>query len=139
MRKLLVALIVLAPLYAPHLALSAFDAGDVSGSTGLSDTATSAYGSEYASRADNQDLGSFIGGRILAPAFSLVGVLFFVLMVYGGFLWMTAQGNPKQVDKAKDIIIAAVIGAVVVASAYVLTTTVLNAITSGSVTATTGG
>lgn len=131
MRKLLAVAFLAASFLLPHLSLAAFDATTPASSTGLSATAGEAYGTAYRDAPANQNLGSFIGARIIAPAFGLVGTLFFALMVWGGFLYMTAHGNPKQVDKAKDVLTTAVIGVVIIVSAYVLTTTVLTALTTG--------
>lgn len=58
---------------------------------------------------------------IIKGALSLLGTIFLILMVYAGILWMTAQGNDDKVSKAKDIIQAAIIGLVVVMSAYAIT------------------
>lgn len=65
-------------------------------------------------------------GTIITVALQLVGVAFFFLMVYGGFLWMTDRGNEQQVDQARNTIIAAVIGLVVVLGAYAATNFVVN-------------
>jgi len=70
-------------------------------------------------------------GNVIGTALSMVAVIFFLLMVYGGFLWMTAHGDSGQVDKAKDTIIAAVIGIIVVLASYAITTFVFTA-TSGA-------
>lgn len=63
---------------------------------------------------------SIVGGAI-NTALSLVGLIFLVLMVYAGYLWMTARGEESQIDKAKSIIRSAIIGIVVVMSAYAIT------------------
>ena len=60
-------------------------------------------------------------GQIVGALLALVGVLFFVLMIYGGILWMTAGGNDTQVKNAQKTITAAVIGLVIVISAYAIT------------------
>jgi len=60
-------------------------------------------------------------GQIVGALLALVGVLFFVLMIYGGILWMTAGGNDTQVKNAQKTIAAAVIGLVIVISAYAIT------------------
>lgn len=60
-------------------------------------------------------------GTIVGIALSFVGVLFLILIIYAGIMWMTAAGNDQQVAKAKEIIIAAVIGLVIVLSAYGIT------------------
>lgn len=52
---------------------------------------------------------------------SFVGVLFLILMIYGGFTWMTSNGNQEAVGKAQKIVGSAVIGLVIVLSAYVIT------------------
>ncbi len=74
-----------------------------------------------------------LAGSIIGTALSMIGVLFFVLMVYGGFLWMIARGNEEQVRKAKDTIIEATIGLIVVLSSYAITNFVFSSLqASGS-------
>jgi len=58
--------------------------------------------------------------KVVQTALSLIGVLFLILMIYGGFLWMTDRGNEDQVKKAKSLITAAVIGLIIVVSAYAI-------------------
>lgn len=65
-------------------------------------------------------------GKIIAVVLSVLGVIFLVLMVYAGAIWMTAGGDGKRVDKAKGILINAVVGLVIVLSAYAISTFVLN-------------
>ncbi len=62
-----------------------------------------------------------ITGNIIGAALSLVGIIFLILMVYAGILWMTAQGKDDQIDRAKKIIIAAIIGLFITVSAYAIT------------------
>lgn len=72
-------------------------------------------------------------GRIIRIALSLVGTGFFALVVYAGFLWMTAQGNDEQVEKAMNVIKTATIGLVITLAAYGLTVYIVGvvALTSG--------
>lgn len=60
-------------------------------------------------------------GTIIGTALTLVGLIFLILMVYAGYLWMTARGEEDQIDKARKIIIGTVIGLVIVVSAYAIT------------------
>ncbi|MBP9761413.1 MAG: hypothetical protein KBD15_04210 [Candidatus Magasanikbacteria bacterium] len=60
-------------------------------------------------------------GTTINAALTLVGLIFLVLMVYAGYLWMTARGEESQVEKAQKIISAAIIGLVVVMSAAGIT------------------
>lgn len=69
---------------------------------------------------EKADLGTVVGQAIRA-ALTLLGIIFLVLMVYAGYLWMTARGKEEQVTKARQIIIGSVIGLVVVVSAYAIT------------------
>lgn len=66
----------------------------------------------------------YLGGVVNA-ALSLLGVIFFALMVYGGFLWLYAGGNDEQVTKAKSIMIRALIGFIIVIFAGGITQFVL--------------
>lgn len=68
----------------------------------------------------DQDISSTIG-KVVGAGLAFIGVIFFLLIIYGGLLWMTARGNETQVTKAKDLIISAVIGLVIVLSAYAIT------------------
>lgn len=67
-----------------------------------------------------KELSDVIGSGISA-ALTLVGLIFLVLMVYGGYLWMTARGAEEQIGKAQKIIFGTIIGLVVVLSAYAIT------------------
>ena len=60
-------------------------------------------------------------GKIVGAALAFLGVAFFVLMIYGGYMWMFSMGNEQTTTKAKDVIIAAVIGLVIVLAAYAIT------------------
>ncbi len=66
------------------------------------------------------ELGTVVG-RLINGALTLVGLLFLLLMVYAGYIWMTARGEEEKVNKAKGILTAAVIGLVIVVSAYAIT------------------
>jgi len=62
-----------------------------------------------------------IVGNVIGTLLSMISVLFFVLVLYGGILWMTARGNSDQTGKALNTIIGATIGIVIVMGAYALT------------------
>ena len=57
---------------------------------------------------------------VISIVLQILGVIFVVLMVYGGYLWMTAMGKEQQVTKAKDLFIAAIIGLIIIISAYAI-------------------
>lgn len=61
-----------------------------------------------------------IVGKIIQAFLSIFGILFFALMVYGGYKWMIAQGREEEVQKAKDIIKTSIIGLGIVLAAYAI-------------------
>ncbi len=64
-------------------------------------------------------------GRIINVALGLLGMISVGLIVYAGFLWMTGGGNTEQVEKARKILTAAVIGLVIILSAFSISKYVL--------------
>lgn len=62
-------------------------------------------------------LGDYIG-IVLEAILSFLGVIFIILTIYAGFLWMTAQGNDEQVRKAQKILQTTITGLVIIALAY---------------------
>ena len=81
-------------------------------------------------------------GRIINVVLSLLGVIFLILMVYAGAIWMTAGGEDKKVEKAKQILINAVVGLLITMSAYAISVFVINLIsdaTGGSGSGSTSG
>lgn len=66
------------------------------------------------------DLGGVIS-TVVGAILGVLGTVFFVLMVYAGTKWMLARGDEGEIEKAKEIIKAAVIGLVVTLAAYAIT------------------
>jgi len=58
---------------------------------------------------------------LIGIALTMVGLIFFVLMIYAGYLWFTARGEDEPIQKAQKIIKSTIIGFVVIASAYAIT------------------
>lgn len=63
----------------------------------------------------------FIVADIIKVALGLLGTIFVALAVYAGFLWMTAAGESEKVDKAKKLLMDAVIGLGIILAAYSIT------------------
>ena len=68
----------------------------------------------------NESLPTLLG-NVAGGAMSLVGVIFFVLSIYAGFLWMSARGDESQAKKARDTLTMSVIGLIIVFGAYAIT------------------
>ncbi|MFA6215831.1 MAG: hypothetical protein WC768_04660 [Patescibacteria group bacterium] len=119
---LITGLIFVSLLIAPlTMAASIFDQA----STGLKDVGDAAYGST-----NKVDETLFAGGliSIINSLLTFIGFLFFLLLIYAGFLWMNAHGREEQVEKAKKITREAVIGLIIVILARVFTELVLTQI-----------
>jgi len=74
---------------------------------------TSGLGTRYS-------IGSMVSA-ILKMVLSFLGLLFFLLILYAGFLWMTSAGNDEKIEKAKAIMKGAIIGLLIILMAYVIT------------------
>ncbi|OGF26198.1 hypothetical protein A2331_01990 [Candidatus Falkowbacteria bacterium RIFOXYB2_FULL_34_18] len=55
---------------------------------------------------------------VINTILSFLGVIFLLLIMYGGYTWMMARGNEQEVEKAKNTIKTATIGLVVIVGAY---------------------
>jgi|GEM_PF-1024933 len=68
-----------------------------------------------------------------------LGVMAVLLMIYGGFIWMTAGGDEEKVSRAKTLITNAVIGMLIVLSAFAIATFILRALIRSSGASDTSG
>lgn len=71
---------------------------------------------------------------IIKTAMGLLGIVAVVIILIGGFKWMTAGGNEEGADEGKKYIFSGIIGLAIILSAYALATYVINSL----ITATTG-
>jgi hypothetical protein len=71
-------------------------------------------------------------GRIISVFLGLLGVIFLILTIYAGFLWMTAGGDDKKVEKAKRILVQATVGLVICLAAYGIAAFVVNIISNST-------
>jgi len=65
---------------------------------------------------------------IINVALGLLGIVAVVIILLGGFKWMTAMGNDDAIKKAKQLLIAGVIGLVIILTAYAIATFVLGSL-----------
>ena len=69
---------------------------------------------------------------IIRVAMGLLGIVAVVIILIGGFTWMTAGGNDEQVGKAKKWIFSGIIGLAIILSAYALASFVLGSLTNAT-------
>ncbi len=73
-------------------------------------------------------LGDLFGKSLLPNVFIIAGILAFFYMLFGGFKYIFSGGKAEEVGKAGGMIMSAVIGLIIIFSAYWITkiiTTVL--------------
>lgn len=59
--------------------------------------------------------------RLMKWSFGFFGIIFLALMLAGGIRWMTAQGDEKKVENAKQMLTAGVIGLLIVLASFAVT------------------
>ena len=100
--------------------------------TGLCQTAHNADLAEDATGTTGTNLAQAIGS-VIGAILSLTGVIFLVIIVWGGNMWMTAKGNEQQVEQAKNLITNAVIGIIIIIGSYALTYFLVDVLSNAAV------
>lgn len=105
-----------APLLARAQARDSYGLYDAASGAGLLDT--------------NVDVNSLPAriGVILFSVISFLGVLFLVIVVYAGFLWMTSGGSAERTGKAAALMRNGFIGILIVLLSYAITSFVFKVI-----------
>lgn len=88
--------------------------------TDFTNTFLDSAGFNVLKTSEGQDVRLYVVA-LIKMVLSFTGFLFLVLVVYGGYLWMTAGGNEETLTKARQIIGKAIVGFVVIMAAYSLT------------------
>lgn len=73
------------------------------------------------------DLATVIA-TIIRAILGFLGVVAVVIILWGGFLWMTSGGQDEKVRNARKLIIMGIIGLAIVLAAYAIASFVINAL-----------
>ena len=57
---------------------------------------------------------------------SVMGFLAVGMIIYGGFMLLTAQGDPAKIKRGKDVVTYSIIGVILVVLAYAIVNFVMN-------------
>ena len=57
---------------------------------------------------------------------SVMGFLAIGMIIYGGFMLLTAQGDPAKIKRGKDVVTYSIIGVILVVLAYAIVNFVMN-------------
>ncbi|MFH0891811.1 MAG: pilin [Candidatus Falkowbacteria bacterium] len=69
-----------------------------------------------------------MAGSVINIFLGFLGIIAVLLILFGGFKWMTAAGDEGKVDEAKKLIAAGIIGLVVILAAFAIAQFVINAL-----------
>lgn len=119
--KHLMAFAILALLVLPLFAVNAQEGTDT---FGISQTNEALGGSLGKSDTDPRT----IAANIINLALGFLGIIAVVIVLMGGFKWMTAAGNEDKVEEAKKVLGAGVVGLLIVLAAWGLSSWVINQI-----------
>lgn len=75
----------------------------------------------------SQDLKQTIE-NIVQIILGFLGVVFILLLLYGGWTWMTSAAEPDKINKAKKIIISAVVGLLLILTSYAIALFIINSL-----------
>lgn len=73
----------------------------------------------------NTDL-RVIAGNVIRIALGFLGIIAVLFILYGGWLYMSSQGDAGQIEKAKMVLISAVVGLTVITASFGIATFVIN-------------
>ncbi len=74
-----------------------------------------------------------VATSVIQTLLGLLGIVALIIILVGGFRWMTAAGNQDQIDSAKKTIAAGVVGLVIIFFAYAIVAFIFNVV-GGSLT-----
>ncbi len=69
---------------------------------------------------------------IVNVVLGILGIVAFIIILYGGFLWMTSKGDEKIIAKAKKVIIDGAIGLAIILASWAIAAFVLNLLGRGT-------
>ncbi len=73
-----------------------------------------------------------IVARLIQTALSFVGIILLVMILSGGFSFMISGGNEERRDSAKRTLFNAIMGVIVILSAYSIVAFVFNTLSSAT-------
>lgn len=87
----------------------------------------------------DEDSAAEIVATVIEAFLGLLGLIFVILIIMAGYNWMTASGDAAKIDKAKQTMTRAIIGLVIIVSAYAITYFVFQKLDNASSVGGSGG
>jgi len=70
---------------------------------------------------------------IVSGLFTFLGVIAILIILWGGFRWMTAGGNEEGIAEAKKIITAGIIGLIIIFISFALARFVIGSLVNATI------
>ena len=85
--------------------------------------------SDSCGRCGNCQLTDFfvVGNNVFRLLIGLSGSFALLMVIYGGFMWLTSGGSSERIEKGKKVLVGAVIGLIIVFGAYTVVELILAA------------
>jgi len=117
---------------------SASSAGTSDECSGSISAGVKCFGSTAYGQSEPTPLVAIIAG-IVNILLAILAIVFLILIIYGGYAWMTAMGQEDKIKKAKQIIINAAIGLLIVILSYAIVNFVITLLINSAVFQGSGG
>jgi hypothetical protein len=109
----------------PAVSAGNLTAGDLWGNT---DIQTNVQNSTGLGNRDPRE----IAASVIRVVLGFLGIIAVLIILYAGFLWMTAAGNDDKISTAKSMMSAGVIGLIIILAAFGIATFVMNALVTAT-------
>jgi len=70
--------------------------------------------------------------KIVRIFLGFVGIIAILIIMYGGYVWMTSAGNEEKISQAKKILTNAIIGLLIIFFAFAIVSFIINALQEGT-------
>ena len=67
--------------------------------------------------------------KVVSALLAFLGVVFTLLIIYSGYLWMTSAGDEGKVTKAKTMILNSSIGLAIIVASYAISVFIIGTLT----------
>ncbi|MDD4332601.1 MAG: pilin [Patescibacteria group bacterium] len=120
--------VVLMPVFALVPQANALNEDDLWGGQGQKEAVGTNMGYDSSSIEDPR----IIAANVIKILLGFLGIIAVVLIIWGGFKWMTAGGNEEQTKEAAKIIKTSVIGLLIILAAWGIATFIVNALVTAT-------
>ena len=91
------------------------------------------FGTSYLSNSDLPDTDAReVVINLINTLLGVLGIVFLLLVLYGGFLWMTAGGNDDRASQGRKIIGNGIVGLIIIFLAFAITTFVFTVLSDAT-------